>query len=169
VKFLAPSYRHLFIEMLCLLLAATLLGIAWNHRLLYGVWTGQLVSTAAGPDHRSGQENMPLPVGLMQVKELYDRHEAVLVDARDGAAFAAGHITGATSLPVGEAEAERIRFMERVSFSTLIVVYCNGYDCHDSRELAERLVKWGYRTVYVFEGGYPEWRAAGNPISGDAP
>ncbi len=44
-----------------------------------------------------------------------------------------------------------------------LVVYCSGYDCHDSRDLATRLLAAGYRTVYVFEGGYPEWRDAGYP------
>jgi rhodanese-related sulfurtransferase len=161
-----PLKRYLIIEMACIFLVATAVGIAWNYRLLSSVWSGRVVATTTAPKLNPGQKNTPLPLGLIQVKELYDRHEAVLVDARDGAAFAAGHITGAHSLPVGEAEAQSGRFREQVPLSTPIVAYCNGYDCHDSRELGEKLLGWGYGTVYVFEGGYPEWRDAAYPTEG---
>ena len=153
--------RHILTEMTAIFLVAALLGIAWNHRLLHQIWTGQAVTTVTG--QAPPTVGMLLPLGLPQVKELYDRREAVLLDARDRTAFSAGHITGAISLPAGEANGESGRFRERLPLSIPIVVYCNGYDCHDSRELGERLLGWGYRTVYVFEGGYPEWRDAGYP------
>ena len=158
-----PLNRHPLIEMACIILVASALGIAWNYRLLSSVWNGRAAATTTVPKLTTGQKGTPLPLGLIQVKELHDRHEAVLVDARDGAAFAAGHITGAYSLPVGEAEALNGRFRDQVPLATPIVAYCNGYDCHDSRELGEKLLGWGYGTVYVFDGGYPEWRDAGYP------
>ena len=164
---MTPLKRHLIFEMACIILVASALGIAWNYRLLSSVWSGRAVTTTPAPKLNTGQKGTPLPLGLIQVKELYDRHEAVLVDARNGAAFVAGHITGAYSLPVGEAEAQSDRFREQVPFSTIIVVYCNGYDCHDSRDLGEKLLGWGYGTVYVFEGGYPEWRDADYPTEGE--
>jgi rhodanese-related sulfurtransferase len=162
-----PLNRHLILEMACIFLVASALGIVWNYRLLSSVWSGGAVETPMGPKLKTGQKSTPLPLGLIQVKELYDRHEALLVDARNGTAFAAGHITGAYSLPVGEAEAQSGRFREQVPLSSPIVAYCNGYDCHDSMELGEKLLGWGYGTVYVFEGGYPEWREAGYPTEGD--
>lgn len=150
--------------MTAILLVAMVFGIAWNHRLLHHAWTGQAVVTMSDQAPPAGAT--PLPLGLMQVKELYDRKEAVFVDARDGAAFAAGHITGSFSLPLGEAEAQSGFFKKRVPLSNPVVVYCNGYDCHDSGELGEKLLGWGYGTVYLFEGGYPEWRDAGYPTEG---
>jgi len=155
--------RNLIFEMACILLVASALGIAWNYRLLSSVWSGRSLATTMAPKHNTAQKSTPLPLGLIQVKELHDRHDAVLVDARNEAAFATGHITGAYSLPVGEAEAQSGRFREQIPLSTPIVTYCNGYDCHDSMELGEKLLRWGYGTVYVFEGGYPEWREAGYP------
>ena len=105
----------------------------------------------------------------MQVKEFLDRKEAVIVDARDKAAFAAGHITGAVSLPLGEAAGRLADFAKRYPSTTLLVVYCNGYDCHDSHNLANKLIAAGYPTVFVFEGGFPEWQSAGYPVTGGAP
>lgn len=150
--------------MTAILLTAVLLGIAWNHSLLYNAWTGGPVTAVADQAPQTG--GIPLPLGLMQVKELYDRKEAVFVDARDGATFAAGHITGSISFPLGEAEAQSSFFKKRVPLSKPVVVYCNGYDCHDSRDLGEKLLMRGYGTIYVFEGGYPEWRDAGYPTEG---
>lgn len=161
------AHRRLIGEMACILLVAVVLGIASNHRLLYSVWSGRAVATAPAPALPSGPVSIPLPLGLMQAKELHDRREAVFVDARDAASFAAGHIKGAVSLPAGEAEAQSGLFRQRVPFSKPVVVYCNGYDCHDSAELGGELSRWGYGTVYIFEGGYPEWRDAGYPTEGE--
>lgn len=162
---MSSSRKKLLGEMAAIFLVAATVGIAWNHALLYRAWTGDApVARADGaPAHL--QENLPLPLGLMQTKELYDRREALFVDARDAAAFAAGHIKGAVSLPVGEFAAGLPRFVARVKPDAALVVYCNGYDCHDSRDLGARLLRAGYRTVYVFEGGFPEWRDAGHPTA----
>lgn len=163
-------------EMAGICLVAGLIGLTWNYRLLYNAWTGTVSSgspsaPAVAPPTQSGQgqQAVPLPLGLMQVKEFYDRKEAVIVDARDGASFAAGHITGAVSLPLGEAGARLADFTKKYPPSTLLVVYCNGYDCHDSHNLAEKLIPAGYSTVFVFEGGFPEWQSAGYPVTGGTP
>lgn len=157
----------LLTEMAVIVLLAVLLGIAWNHRLLYNAWTGKAPTGAPSREILQEQGRVPLPLGLMQVKELYDRQEALIVDARDKASFAAGHIKGAVSLPLGESETELPRFKRSVPTKQPLVVYCNGYSCHDSADLGERLLQAGYRTVYVFAGGYPEWRDAGYPTTGD--
>ena len=69
-------------------------------------------------------------------------------------------------MPLGEFEALLPSFIAKVPPRSILVIYCNGYDCHDSRELGAKLLRAGYRTVYVFEGGYPEWKDAGYPTKG---
>ncbi len=161
----AVGRKRLLAEMTVIFLAATAFGIAWNHRLLVNAWSGKSTAAAPAPAPTAGEAPIPLPLGLQQVKELYDRNEAVFVDARDRAAFADGHIRGAVSLPVGEADAELARFRDRAPLTALLVVYCNGYSCHDSKTLADKLIGAGWRQVYVFEGGLPEWRDAGYPVA----
>ena len=158
---MSSSPGKLLTEMALIFLVATALGIAWNHRILYDAWTGREATGVA----QTGK-NTPLPLGLMQVKELYDRKEATFVDARDAKAFATRHIRGAVSLPAGEFGTQLRRFRAQVPTTATLLVYCNGYDCHDSREVGSELLKNGYRTVYVFEGGFPEWRDAGYPTAG---
>ena len=159
-----PHNKALLAEMAAILFTATLLGVVWNHKLLHQAWTGQAPTTA----RESAQPRMDaaLPLGLMQVKELYDRNEALFVDARDAVTYAAAHIQGARSLPLDVIDAWLPRFITEVPPTATLVIYCNGYDCHDSREVGARLLRAGYRTVYVFEGGYPEWRDAGYPTEG---
>lgn len=161
--------KSLCIEMALISLLAAALGIAWNHQLLYNAWRGTAMTAPPAPGTPVAQGGVPLPAGLMQVKEFHDRKEAVFVDARDGATFAAGHIAGAVSLPLGEWEARLPQLMAKVPRSALLVVYCNGYDCHDSMELGKKLLGAGYGTVFVFEGGYPEWKDAGYPVGGGKP
>jgi rhodanese-related sulfurtransferase len=159
---MASTLKKLLAEMAAIFLVAVAVGIAWNHSLLYRAWTGN----ASDAESARPEGNIPLPLGLVQVKELYDRKGALFVDARDAAAFAAGHIEGAVSLPVGEFSVWLPRFNAQVKTSAMLVAYCNGYDCQDSRELAAKLLQAGYRTVFVFEGGFPEWRDAGYPTAG---
>ena len=44
-----------------------------------------------------------------------------------------------------------------------IVCYCSGFGCEESTELARSLTEAGYRFVYVYKGGWPEWSEAELP------
>lgn len=157
-------------EMTAIVLVASLIGIAWNHRLLRDVFRGQGVpppkaTAPASPQTTTEAPAMVFPLGLMQVKELFDSREALIIDARDGETYRKGHIAGALSLPLGEAERLLPDFAARTPKERLIVVYCGGYDCHDSKTLGDSLLSAGYTQVFVFEGGFPEWRDAGYPVA----
>jgi len=150
-------------DMALIVLAAAAIGIAWNRRLLYNAWTGRAPAAGQSAPATSPQSGIPLPIGLMQVREVYERKEALFVDARDAGTFAAGHIRGAVSIPVGYSDVRLPVFAASVPTATTLVVYCNGFGCRDSRDLGAKLLKAGYSKVYVFEGGWPEWRDAGLP------
>ncbi|MDP7558673.1 MAG: rhodanese-like domain-containing protein, partial [Candidatus Marinimicrobia bacterium] len=48
--------------------------------------------------------------------------------------------------------------------STPIVTYCGGGECDVSMELAVELMdSWDYERIFVYKGGWPEWKAAGYP------
>jgi rhodanese-related sulfurtransferase len=75
-----------------------------------------------------------------------------------------GHIAGAISLPVLEFDSVFPLVKDRLpSPDDEIVCYCSGFGCEESTELARRLTEAGYRLVYVYEGGWPEWSEAELP------
>ncbi|MFH0726633.1 MAG: rhodanese-like domain-containing protein [Pseudomonadota bacterium] len=101
---------------------------------------------------------------IQEVKKLYDRGGVVFLDARSVEAFAAGHISGAISLPVGEAEGLMEVFLKKHPADTHFVTYCSGRECDDSHRLAELMTDYGYTTVQVFVDGFPAWEGKGYPV-----
>ncbi len=150
-------------EICLIVVVSAAAGIAWNRTLLTGAWRGELTQQAqAAPQG----EELPMPIGLVQVKELHDSKQAVIVDARSAASFAQGHIAGALTLPLEELrKTGPVGLKAKVPTSATVIAYCNGFSCHDSMDLGKLLMQAGYASVYVFEGGYPEWRDAGYPTA----
>jgi len=60
-------------------------------------------------------------------------------------------------------------FQGKVPLESILVIYCNGFGCHDSTVLGEKLLDKGYTQILVFEGGFPEWKDAGLPTEGQRP
>jgi rhodanese-related sulfurtransferase len=91
------------------------------------------------------------------------------LDARRSAEFAAGHISGAWNVSVWESDLEaRITEFEAVAqpgSMTPLVLYCSGGDCKDSHLLAAKLTALGYRNLFVYQAGYPDWLQQGRPTA----
>jgi len=96
------------------------------------------------------------------------RAKVPFLDARRSAEYSAGHIEGAWSLPVWEADLEaRITEFEALAgpvSATPLVLYCSGGDCEDSHLLAQKLSPLGYRNLLIYRAGYPDWVRQGHPI-----
>ena len=45
-----------------------------------------------------------------------------------------------------------------------IVVYCGGGQCVASKKAAEKLVSYGYTSVFTYEGGLKDWTDGGLPV-----
>jgi rhodanese-related sulfurtransferase len=94
------------------------------------------------------------------------------LDARRSAEFEAGHVAGAWSAPIWEADvAGRITEFEAKANpapQAPLVLYCSGGDCEDSRLLAKRLVGLGYRNLFIYRDGFPDWVRLGRPVASGA-
>lgn len=142
---------------------SALLGVSWNHTLLTGAWKGEPARQAAVEQPGAA---LPMPIALMQVKEMHDAGQAVLIDARSSGNYAEEHIKGALPLPIEEArKGDTNSLRGKFPADATLIAYCNGFSCQDSMELGKLLIKAGYGSVYVFEGGLPEWRDAGYPVA----
>jgi rhodanese-related sulfurtransferase/predicted transcriptional regulator len=94
-------------------------------------------------------------IGREDLRDRLAKGQVVLVDVRPPEEFAAGHIEGARSIPIGELE-ERLA---ELPADQEIVAYCRGPFCAYSHEAVRRLKDSG-REASRLEDGWPEWRLA---------
>jgi rhodanese-related sulfurtransferase len=87
--------------------------------------------------------------------------DIVVIDARSGDAYAAGHIPGAVSFPHREMSAVTAARLDR---SKIYVVYCDGIGCNASTKGAYKLARLGFRTKELL-GGIDWWRRDGHPVA----
>jgi len=96
-------------------------------------------------------------------KRLDNGEKLILVDTREDAEWARGHIPGAIHLGRGIIE----RDIEKTipDKATPIVLYCGGG--FRSALAADNLQKMGYLNVISMDGGWRGWTEAGFPVIKD--
>ena len=102
-------------------------------------------------------------IDLVDRKELaarLKRHEVVVLDVRPAAEYAAGHITGARSVPIAELR----RQLKALSKEGEIVAYCRGPYCVYADDAVRELNRRGFRARRLIDG-FPEWKRAGLPTA----
>jgi rhodanese-related sulfurtransferase len=87
------------------------------------------------------------------------RRGTLVVDVRPAPEYAAGHIRGAVSVPVGDLR----RWARDLPAATRVVAYCRGPYCAYADEAVRLLVRRGTRAARL-EDGFPEWARAGLPV-----
>jgi len=83
-----------------------------------------------------------------------------IIDVRPPEEYAQGHLPGAMNVPLSELE-RRLKTLPR---DREVIAYCRGPWCVLSFEAVARLREKGYRARRL-EGGLPEWRHSGLPVS----
>ena len=118
------------------------------------------------PNKRStaADDGFPEPIGinLEQTYKLYTMG-IVFIDARDESEFKSGHIKNAKNLSFYEFDKYK-EMLSKIPKSETIICYCGGSDCDLSTQLANKLFSLGYRNIYIFIGGWEEWKTAGYPV-----
>jgi len=85
-------------------------------------------------------------------KTMIDTGNTTIVDIRDPAAFAAGHIAGAISLNNSNVQ----EVIAQADFEQPLLVFC--YHGHSSQGAADFLSQQGFSAVYSVDGGIEGWR-----------
>ena len=99
-------------------------------------------------------------VGRAELASRLRRGEVTVLDVRPPAEFAAGHIAGARSIPIGQLRKE-LKSLDR---DTEVVAYCRGPFCVYADDAVRQLQRRGFRARRL-EDGFPEWRRAGLPVA----
>jgi rhodanese-related sulfurtransferase/DNA-binding transcriptional ArsR family regulator len=101
-------------------------------------------------------------IETLTAEELSDRlrkGRVVVLDVRPAAEYAAGHITGAQSIPIDELPDA----LDRLPISRDVVAYCRGPYCVYADDAVRLLRAKGYRARRL-DDGFPEWRRAGHAV-----
>jgi rhodanese-related sulfurtransferase len=93
-------------------------------------------------------------------RRLEDGDDLVVLDVRPAAEYAAGHLPGAVSIPVGELR----RRLAELPADREVVAYCRGPYCAFAHEAVALLRQEGF-SARRLEDGLPEWQAAGLAVT----
>lgn len=94
---------------------------------------------------------------------LDNRSDVSLVEVLSEEKFKKFHLPGAINVPVGEDFSDRIQ-QAVPEKDKPVVVYCANTECDASPKAAKQMDELGYKTVYDYEAGKADWKAAGLPV-----
>ena len=90
--------------------------------------------------------------------------DMALINVLDAEYFDKEHIPGSINVPVSRGNFENLVELVVNHKDDTVVVYCAGPECDASPKAARRLTKAGFSSVYDFEGGLKQWKAAGYEV-----
>ena len=93
--------------------------------------------------------------------QLINRERAVVIDVCEPDEYAAGHVNGATSIPLGELEAKLPTTVKNKA-TPLVLVCASGMRSGRAVAIARKL---GYEKAESLAGGLKSWRAADLPVT----
>jgi rhodanese-related sulfurtransferase/predicted transcriptional regulator len=105
-----------------------------------------------------GDRNRLERIGRVELAERIAAGDVVVIDVRPAAEHAAGHITGARSIPIDELAAK----VKDLPPGVEVVAYCRGPYCVFADD-AVRLLRRRRRNARRLQDGFPEWRIAQYP------
>lgn len=134
--------------------------------IIKNIWLIALAVLSAGmllwPMLRRGALGIP-DVSPAEAVALINREHAVVLDVREDAEFAAGHITAARHIPLGQLQS-RLGELAKLRDKP-IVVQCQGGV--RSASACAVLKKHGYSRIYNLKGGIAAWMEAKLPVTRD--
>ena len=101
-----------------------------------------------------------------------------VIDVRLVKEYHEKHIRGALSIPYGEKSLKDVAFDPAMDDwagpavldkTKPVIFHCNGPECWKSYKAAKVALGKGFKTVYWFRGGFPEWDASGLPVESSSP
>jgi rhodanese-related sulfurtransferase len=99
-------------------------------------------------------------VNTIEATQLINREDAVVVDVREPAEYAKGHILGARNIPIAQLES-RIADLEKHKSKPLILNCENG---SRSGAALSALKAKGFNRAFNLAGGFAGWQQAGLPV-----
>lgn len=100
-------------------------------------------------------------VSLLQATQMINQGKTVILDVRDAAEFATGHVRDAKNIPLKELP-KRVAELDKFKSKAVIVVCGSGTQ---SSKATAKLKNFGFNDVYSLSGGLTAWQAQGLPTA----
>jgi rhodanese-related sulfurtransferase len=120
--------------------------------------------TSANDGNNSVEDQGPAKakaVNYVQVKKLLADPSVMVIDARNEHEFAEGHLPKARNIFAMEFQ-QYIPELIGMNKDIRIIVYCGGGQCELSHELSNNLIGLGFKKVYIYLGGWDDWKQNGS-------
>lgn len=120
--------------------------------------------TSANDGNTSVEDQGPVKakaVNYVQVKKLLADPSVMVIDARNEHEFAEGHLPKARNIFAMEFQ-QYIPELIGMNKDIRIIVYCGGGQCELSHELSNNLIGLGFKKVYIYLGGWDDWKQNGS-------
>ncbi len=98
-------------------------------------------------------------VSVLQATQLINQGKTLILDVRDAAEFAIGHVRDAKNIPLKELSG-RIGEIDKFKTKTVVVVCPNGVQ---SSKATAKLKSAGFNDVHSLSGGLTAWQTQGLP------
>jgi len=114
-------------------------------------------SVIAGDHKAPAQVTGTTKIDHQRAKQLHDEG-ALFLDTRGKHAYQESRIPNSINLDFKGEHFNKDNF-EKIIGDTdqKIVIYCNGEKCLRSSGASEKAIQWGYKNIYYFRGGFPDW------------
>ncbi len=102
---------------------------------------------------------------VQSLRESLAKHPkaGLIIDARAGKYYSAGHIPGATNYQLPDFDDKSTKRSTLEAYDELIV-YGDNPGSPEAKGLTKRLMFIGYSDIRLFAGGFDEWKEAGLPV-----
>jgi rhodanese-related sulfurtransferase len=129
--------------------------------IINNIWLFGLALLSGGALLWRALQRRGTKVSLLQAIQMINQGKTVILDVREPAEFAAGHVKEAKNIPLKELP-KRVGELEKFKSRSVIVVCSSGI--HSSKATTQ-LNKAGFNEVYSLNGGLAAWRAQGLPTA----
>lgn len=137
-------------------LAATVSYASRDHGLY--LFSGSASSQEIAAATKTG----PVLLTFEEASEMFGKANVLFVDARDNLDYDMGHIPGAVSIPLHEAQSDP-GMVESLPREKRLIVYCSDVFCKKAEKLVAILMERTY-SADIFPDGYLAWEENGLKI-----
>lgn len=125
------------------------------------IWLIALVLVSGGALLWPSLQRRGEKLSILQATQLINQGKGVILDVREPAAFAEGHLRDAKNIPLKELP-NRIGELDKFKSKAVIAVCQAGVQ---SAKAAAQLKKAGFNEAFSLDGGVAAWQAQGLPVT----